>query len=89
MGSSSVLMHVSSHLVSFRWAAAIPEASRTCSPAGQPSAREEQQPAIRNDTGDLAPTSPRLAGRGTTAEVARRERDATWLWIIDQPGVIG
>jgi hypothetical protein len=31
----------------------------------------------------------RLAGRGTTAEVARRERDATWLWIIDQRGVIG
>jgi len=88
-GQFPVLMHVSSHLVSFRWAAAIPEASRTCSPAGQPSAREEQQPAIRNDTGDLAPTSMRLAGRGARAAVTRRRPDATWLWIIDQPAVMG
>ena len=30
-----------------------------------------------------------VAGRGTTAEVERRERDATWLWIIDQPALMG
>jgi ketosteroid isomerase-like protein len=47
------------------------------------------QPAIRNDTGDLALTSTRLAGRGATAEVARRQPDGSWLWIIDQPAVLG
>jgi len=30
-----------------------------------------------------------VAGRGTTAEVARRQPDATWLWIIDQPALMG
>ncbi len=49
----------------------------------------DQQPAIRNDTGDLALTSTRLAGRGATAEVARRQPDGSWLWIIDQPAVLG
>ena len=47
------------------------------------------QPVIRNDAGDLALTSTRLAGRGATAEVARRQPDGSWLWIIDQPAVLG
>jgi hypothetical protein len=43
------------------------------------------QPAIRN--GDLALTSTRLPGNATT-EVARRQEDGSWLWIIDQPSVL-
>jgi hypothetical protein len=30
-----------------------------------------------------------MASRGATAEVARRQPDATWLWIIDQPALMG
>jgi hypothetical protein len=37
--------------------------------------------------GDLALTSTRIPG-GATAEVARRHRDGTWLWMIDQPNVL-
>ena len=58
--------------------------------AGKPTfSAGDLQPAIRNDTGDLALTSTRLAGRGATAEVARRQPDGSWLWIIDQPAVLG
>ena len=58
--------------------------------AGRPTfGAGDQHPAIRNDTGDLALTSTRLAGRGATAEVARRQPDGSWLWIIDQPAVLG
>lgn len=46
-----------------------------------------QQPALR--VGDLALTSTRLAGGGATAEVARRQPDGTWLWVLDQPNVLG
>jgi ketosteroid isomerase-like protein len=49
------------------------------SPAGQ-------RPALRN--GDLALTSTRLPGGGTTVEVARRQPDGTWLWAIDQPSLL-
>ncbi len=45
------------------------------------------QPALRN--GDLALTSTRLAGGGATAEVAQRQEDGTWLWVVDQPSVLG
>jgi ketosteroid isomerase-like protein len=47
----------------------------------------DQQPALR--FGDLALTSTRLAGGGATVEVARRQPDGTWLWVIDQPNVLG
>ena len=47
----------------------------------------EQQPALRH--GDLALTSTRLVGGGATVEVARRQPDGTWLWVIDQPNVLG
>jgi ketosteroid isomerase-like protein len=42
----------------------------------------DQRPAIIS--GDLALTSTRLPDGSVTAEVARRQRDGTWLWIIDQ-----
>jgi ketosteroid isomerase-like protein len=47
----------------------------------------QQQPALQH--GDLALTSTRLVGGGATAEVARRQPDGTWLWVIDQPNVLG
>jgi ketosteroid isomerase-like protein len=47
----------------------------------------EQQPALRN--GDLAVTSSRLPDGSTTAEVARRQPDGTWRWVIDQPRIAG
>jgi ketosteroid isomerase-like protein len=45
-----------------------------------------QRPALRN--GDLAITSTRLPGGGSTVEVARRQPDGTWLWVIDQPSLL-
>jgi hypothetical protein len=45
----------------------------------------ESQPALR--LGDLALTSTRFSG-GATAEVARRQPDGTWLWVIDQPSIL-
>ena len=45
-----------------------------------------QQPAIRN--GDLALTSTRLPVGGATVEVARRQPDGSWRWVIDQPAVL-
>jgi ketosteroid isomerase-like protein len=41
-----------------------------------------QRPAMIN--GDLALTSTRLSDGSVTAEVARRQGDGTWLWVIDQ-----
>lgn len=35
-------------------------------------------------SGDLALTSTRSPDGNVTAEVARRQRDGTWLWVIDQ-----
>jgi len=35
-------------------------------------------------SGDLALTSTRLRDGTVTAEVARRQSDGTWLWIIDR-----
>lgn len=45
----------------------------------------EQRPALV--TGDVALTSTRLDGGGITAEVARRQADGTWLWVLDQPAI--
>ena len=42
----------------------------------------DQSPAIIS--GDLALTSTRLPGGRVTAEIARRQGDGTWLWVIDQ-----
>ena len=41
-----------------------------------------QSPAIIN--GDMALTSTRLPDGSVTAEVARRQADGTWLWVIDK-----
>jgi ketosteroid isomerase-like protein len=41
-----------------------------------------QRPAIIN--GDLALTSTRLPDGSVTSEVARRQLDGTWLWVIDK-----
>ncbi len=45
-----------------------------------------QRPTLRS--GDLALTSSRLVDGVVTVEVARRQPDGTWLWVIDQPNVI-
>ena len=42
----------------------------------------DQRPAIIS--GDLALTSTRLPDGSVTAEIARRQSDGTWLWVIDQ-----
>lgn len=47
----------------------------------------EQPPPLRQ--GDLALTSSRLPGGGATAEVARRQADGTWRWVLDRPNVLG
>ena len=41
-----------------------------------------QQPAMIS--GDLALTSTRLPDGTVTAEVARRQPDGTWLWVLDR-----
>lgn len=53
---------------------------------GRPQLMGESQPAVR--LGDLALTSTRFEG-GATAEVARQQPDGTWLWVIDQPRIVG
>ena len=35
-------------------------------------------------SGDLALTSTRLPDGTVTAEIARRQSDGTWLWVIDR-----
>lgn len=42
----------------------------------------EQRPAVVS--GDLALTSTGLPDGTVTAEVARRQADGTWLWVIDK-----
>lgn len=44
-----------------------------------------QRPALHN--GDLALTSTRIPA-GATTEVAHRQPDGSWQWIIDQPNVL-
>ena len=44
------------------------------------------RPAIHN--GDIAITSTTREGNATV-EVARRQPDGTWRWMIDQPSVLG
>jgi ketosteroid isomerase-like protein len=42
----------------------------------------EQRPALI--CGDLALTSTRSGSGTVTTEVARRQKDGTWLWVIDR-----
>ncbi|WP_245437807.1 hypothetical protein [Mesorhizobium sp. WSM4311] len=44
-----------------------------------------QRPALI--CGDLALTSTRLADGDVTSEVARRQADGSWLWVIDRYSV--
>lgn len=46
----------------------------------------DQQAAIVS--GDLALTSTRLADGTVTTEVARRQSDGTWLWVIDRFSIV-
>ncbi len=50
--------------------------------SGRKFAMGEQQAALVS--GDLALTSTRCANGSVTAEVARRQSDGTWLWVIDR-----
>jgi uncharacterized protein (TIGR02246 family) len=45
----------------------------------------DQSAAVVN--GDLALTSTRLPNGAVTAEIARRQRDGSWLWVVDQPAI--
>lgn len=66
--------------------------------AGKPTFAGETQAAIHN--GDLALTSTQfttssvgldgnlMTMKTATTEVARRQPDGTWLWVIDQPNVL-
>ena len=45
----------------------------------------DQRPAIIS--ADLALTSTRLPDGSVTAEIARRQGDGTWLWVIDQVSI--
>jgi ketosteroid isomerase-like protein len=45
-----------------------------------------QRPALVN--GDIALTSTLLPSGGATVEIARRQPDGTWRWVIDQPSVL-
>ena len=45
----------------------------------------EQRPALI--CGDLALTSTRSRNGTVTSEVARRQKDGTWLWVIDRYSV--
>lgn len=45
------------------------------------------QPALIN--GNLAITSTHLPNGDVTVEVARRQPDGSWLWVIDQPSLLG
>jgi ketosteroid isomerase-like protein len=46
----------------------------------------DQQPSLR--VGDLALGSTRLDDGGVTSEVARRQPDGTWRWVLDRWNVL-
>jgi len=52
---------------------------------GRKFAMGEQRPALI--CGDLAMTSTRLPDGDVTTEVARRQPDGSWLWVIDRYAV--
>ena len=48
----------------------------------------EQRPAMRRENLALASTRlPNGPNGNVTAEVARKQIDGTWLWVIDQPSI--
>ena len=49
--------------------------------------RPQLDPSIQAEalcSGDFALTSSRLSNGDITAEVARRQSDGSWLWVVDQ-----
>jgi ketosteroid isomerase-like protein len=54
--------------------------------SGRKFAVGEQRPALIS--GDLAMTSTRSRDGSVTSEVARRQSDGTWLWVIDKYSVL-
>lgn len=46
----------------------------------------QQQPAVI--CGNIALTSTRFSNGDVTAEVARKQDDGTWLWVIDKFSII-
>ncbi|MGH9213874.1 MAG: YybH family protein [Acidimicrobiales bacterium] len=46
----------------------------------------DQQPTLR--AGDLALTSTRLQDGAVTVEVARRQPDGSWRWVVDRWNVL-
>lgn len=67
-----------------RGSAAIAEVFRARMTGVRPTG--ELQPVL--PTGDLAVTSTRLSDGRVTAEVARRQPDGSWRWVIDQLTVL-
>lgn len=61
---------------------AIHEFFRELVASGQKFEMGEQRPVMI--CGDLALTSTRCLNGTVTAEVARRQSDGTWLWVIDK-----
>jgi ketosteroid isomerase-like protein len=65
---------------------------------GKPTFRGNTKTALRH--GDLALTSTEfsistpgpngqpMVMRSATAEIARRQPDGTWLWVVDQPNIL-
>jgi ketosteroid isomerase-like protein len=53
--------------------------------SGKKFAIGDQRPALVS--GDLALTSTLLPDGSVTSEVARRQTDGTWLWVIDKYSV--
>jgi len=53
--------------------------------SGRKFAVGEQRPALI--CGDIALTSTRLPDGDVTSEVARRQPDGSWLWVIDRYSV--
>lgn len=53
---------------------------------GKKFASGHQSPPVIS--GDLALTSTRLPDGSVTAEVARRQSDGTWLWVIDKYSIV-
>jgi hypothetical protein len=54
-------------------------------PEGRKFELGDQRPALI--CGDLALTSTRSRDGNVTSEVARRQDDGTWLWVIDRYSV--
>jgi ketosteroid isomerase-like protein len=49
--------------------------------------RGRQLRTLRTD--DLALTSVQLQDGTITVEVARRQADGSWLWVLDRPNILG